>query len=62
VHYWVDLQSMREFHCYDNIHLCKFIAIYTAYAYSAKCEMSASVYNLSVAGFNFDDVGQICLK
>ena len=62
MHCWADLQSVRGFRCYDNIHVCKFIALNTANAYSAKREMSASVCNLSVAGFDFDDVGRICLK
>jgi len=41
VHYW-DLQSVHGFRCYDNIHVCKLIALYTASAYSAESEMSAS--------------------
>jgi len=42
VHYWADLQSVHRFHCYDNIYVCKLIALYTANAYSAECEMLAS--------------------
>ena len=41
MHYWADLQSVHGFRCYDNIK-CKFIALYTANAYSAECEMAAS--------------------
>ena len=37
-----DLQSVHKFHCYDNTHVCKFVALYTANAYSAEREMSAS--------------------
>jgi len=50
VHYWVDLQLMHGFRCYDNIHLRKFIALYTANAYSAESEMSASACTCSMAG------------
>jgi len=28
----VDLQSVHGFRCYDNIHVCKLIALYTANA------------------------------
>jgi len=42
VHYRADLQSAHKFRCYDNIHKCKFIALYTANAYSAERELSAS--------------------
>jgi len=42
VHYWVDMQSAHGFHCYDNIPVCKLIALDTANVYSAECEMSAS--------------------
>jgi len=40
------------FRCYDNIHvgLCKLIALYTANAYSAEREMSASACTRSMAG------------
>ena len=40
--YWVDLQLVHWFHCCDNIHVCMLIALYTAHAYSAECEMSAN--------------------
>ena len=46
-----DLQSVHEFRCYDNTHVCKLIALYTANAYSAEREMSASAYARSMAGF-----------
>ena len=42
VHYWADLQPVHGFRCYDNIHVCKRIALCTANAYSAEREMSAS--------------------
>jgi len=42
VHYWVDLQLVHGFRCYDNIHVCKLIALYTAHAYSGEFEMSAN--------------------
>ena len=52
VHYWADLQWMHGFRCYDNIiHVCKFIALYTANAYSAESEMSASACTRSMAGY-----------
>jgi len=35
VHYWADLQSVHEFHCYDN---------------SAECVMSVSACARSVPG------------
>jgi len=47
-----DLQSVHEFRCYDNIHLCKLVALYTANAYSAEREMSASVCTRFVAGIS----------
>jgi len=47
---WADLQSVHGFRCYDNIHVCKLIALYTANAYSAAREMSASAYTCSTAG------------
>jgi len=42
VHCLVDLQSIYRFRCYDNIQVCKLMALYTANAYSAKHEVSAS--------------------
>ena len=42
VHYWADLQSVHGFRCYNNIHVCELIALYTEHAYSAQREMSAS--------------------
>jgi len=53
VYYWADLRSVHGFRCYDNIHVCKLIALYTANAYSAECEMSASACTCSMAGFIF---------
>jgi len=47
VHYWVDLQSVHGFHCYDNTYVH---ALYTANAYSAEHEMSASACTHSVTG------------
>jgi len=54
VHYLADLQLVHRFHCYDSIRVCKLIALYTANAYSAKCEMSASACTRSMAGCNVD--------
>ena len=51
VHYWADLQSVHGFRRYDNIHICKLIAYYTANAYSAEREMSASACPRSVPGY-----------
>jgi len=56
VHCSADLQSVRGFGCYDNIHVRKLIALYTANAYSAEREMSASTctvsdYNLLAPSF-----------
>jgi len=46
VHCWADLQSVHGFRCYDNTHLCKLIALYTANAYSfSKCQR-VLVYSL----------------
>ena len=42
MHYWADLQSVHWFRCYDNTHVCKLIALYTANAYSAERELSVS--------------------
>jgi len=50
VYCWADLQSVHGFHCYDNLHVCKLIALYTAKAYSAEREMSASACTRSMAG------------
>ena len=50
VHYWADLQSMHVFRCYDNIHVCKLIALCITNAYNAEREMSASACTHSMAG------------
>ena len=42
VHYWADLKSVHGLRCYDNTHVCMLIVLYTANAYSAEREMSAS--------------------
>ena len=48
---WADLQSVLGSRCYDNIHVCKLIALYnTANAYSAEREMSASACTHSMSG------------
>jgi len=39
-----------RFLCYDNIHICKIIALYTANTYSAEREMPASACTRYVAG------------
>jgi len=51
VHYWADLQSVHGFRCYDNMHVCKLIALYTANEYSAEREMSASACTRSMASY-----------
>ena len=51
VHYWADLQSVHGFRCYDDIHVCKLIALFTANVYSTDCEMSASACTHSMAGY-----------
>jgi len=53
VHYWADLQAVHRFRCCDNTHICKLIALYTANAYSAEHEMSASVCTRPVPGCSF---------
>ena len=40
-----------RFRCCDNTHVCKLIALYTASAYSAEHELSASACIRSMAGF-----------
>jgi len=47
-----DLQSVHGFRCYGNIPVCKLIALYayTANAYSAEREMSASDCTRCIAG------------
>jgi len=42
VQYWADLQLVHGSRCYDNIHVCKLIALYTANACSAEHEMSVN--------------------
>jgi len=49
VQYWADLQSVHGFCCY-NTHACKLIVLYTANAYSAEREMSATACTHSMAG------------
>jgi len=51
VHYSADLQSVHEFCCYDNIHVCRLIALYTANVYSAEREMSTSACTRCMAHF-----------
>ena len=50
MHYWADLQSVHDFCCYDNIHVCNLITLYTANTYSAEREMSVSACARSTAG------------
>jgi len=52
VHYWADLQSLHGFRCFDNIHVCKLIALYTTNAYSANCVISASACTCSMYGYH----------
>jgi len=47
-----DLQSVLGSRCYDNIQVCKLIALYTANAYSAEREMSASACTRSMPGYD----------
>ena len=49
MHYWADLQLVHGFSCYDNTHICKLIALYTANAYSTEREMSGSACTRSMA-------------
>jgi len=49
VQYWADLQSVHGFRCYDNIYVCKLIALYTANAHSAEREISPSACTRCVA-------------
>jgi len=58
VQYWANVQSVHRFHCYDNTHVCKLIALYTASTYSAEREMSASACTRSVAGLNSSEMGE----
>ena len=48
--YWADLQLVHRFRCFDNIHVCKLIALYIANVYSAEREMPASACTHSMAG------------
>ena len=57
VHYLADLQSVHGFRCYDNIHVCKLIALYTANAYSAERERPASACTRLMASVHF---GALC--
>jgi len=50
VQYWADMQSVHGFRCCDNIHVCKLIALYSANAYTAEHEMSASARTRSMPG------------
>ena len=50
VHYWADLQSVHGFRCYDNIHVCKLIALCIANVYSSERELPASACTLCMAG------------
>jgi len=54
VHYWADLQSVDGFRCYDNIHACKVIALYT----EIPNEMSASACTGCMAGYNYFCLGK----
>ena len=47
---WAELQSVHGFRCYDNIQVCKLIALCTANAYSAEREVSAIACTHSVTG------------
>jgi len=57
VHYWADLKSVHGFRCYDNIHVCKLIALYIANAYSAEREMSASACTRFMARYISAEMG-----
>ena len=45
---WYGGRPQTRRHCYDNMRICKFIALWTANVYSAKCEMSASACSHSI--------------
>jgi len=49
----VDLQSVHRFRCYDNIHVCKLIALYSANVYSAEREMSANACTRCMPAYLF---------
>jgi len=53
VHCWADLQSVYGFHCCDNIHVCRLIALYIANSYSAKRKMSVSASTSCMAGHRY---------
>ena len=56
MHCWAHLQSVHGFRCYNNIHVCTLIALYTANACSTEREMSASACRptRSMAGCSID--------
>ena len=57
MHYWADLEWVHGFRCYDNIHVSKLRALYTALtanAFGAEREMSASACTPSIAGLKID--------
>ena len=53
VHCLTDLQSVHGFRCCNNTHVCKLIALYTANAYFAEREISASACTRSMAGCSY---------
>ena len=53
---WANLQSVHGFRCYDNIHACQLIVLYTANANSAEREMSASACSRCMPGSHKQDV------
>jgi len=53
VQYSADLQSVHGFRCYDNIQVCRLIALYAANAYSAEREMSPSACTRTTAGLAY---------
>ena len=62
VHYWADLQSVHGFRCYDNIHVCKLIALCAANAYSAEREMSTSACTRCMARWFISAVNLVVVE
>ena len=53
VQHWTALQSLHRFRCYDSIHVCKLIALYTANTYSAEFEIAVISYVSFITSVSF---------
>ena len=61
VHCWANLQSMYGFRYYDNIHVCKLIALYTANLYSAEpWTRNVSEWSYSLYGWLYNNCRHYC--